>query len=68
VIGLGWVVAHMVSNWDEARVEMQLPLQLSYLGLTPALYVLNLYWFYRVCITSAKVLRKRADAGDHKDD
>jgi hypothetical protein len=60
VVVLGWGVAHLFSDVGGVQARLTPILQVSFLGLLPALYCLNLYWFYAVCISVRKVLFKKA--------
>lgn len=57
VLALGWLVLHLFSNFEAVQARLDPLLQFSYLGLLPALYCLNLYWFVAICRSVAKVLK-----------
>ena len=57
VLALGWLVLHLLSNFEAVQARLDPLLQFSYLGLLPALYCLNLYWFVAICRSVAKVLK-----------
>ena len=61
VVIFGLLVAHLVSQRQELALLLSPSLRLSYFGLLPALYGLNLWWFGKICSGIARVLQGRGD-------
>lgn len=58
VIVLGMLIHHILSHTAELRELLSPLLQISYLGLLPAVYAMNLWWFYKILTTIAKMFNK----------
>lgn len=56
VVVFGALAAHLLTQASELRHVLPLPQQISYLGLLPALYGLNLFWFYKICVNVMRTL------------
>jgi hypothetical protein len=70
VLLFGLLVAHLVLNADALRALLSPPLRVSYLGLLPLLYALNLFWWGQICKAIARILSKENQArkdGDKED-
>merc|ERR1711924_256853 len=53
----GAVVLHLLSQRTVLSQLLSPPLQLSYFGLLPAVYCLNLFWFAKICQGIVRVLQ-----------
>ena len=67
IVAFGGLLLHLLSQLAELKQLLSLPLQVSYFGLLPAMYCLNLFWFYKICQGVARVL-SGSDADDQCDD
>ena len=70
VLLFGLLVAHLVLNADALRALLSPPLRVSYVGLLPLLYALNLFWWGQICKAIARILSKENQArkdGDKED-
>ena len=61
IVALGLLLAHLFSQLPYLARLLSPAVQLSYFGLLPAVYGLNLFWFSRICTGIARVLRGQAD-------
>merc|ERR1719240_1018787 len=56
VVVLGFLVAHLFSQAALLYQLLSAPLLVSYLGLVPAMYALNLFWFKKIAASVHTVL------------
>ena len=61
VLLFGALVAHLALNAAALRTLLGPPLRVSYLGLLPLLYGLNLFWWYQICKGIQKIMVKRKE-------
>ena len=50
VVVFGALAAHFIAQASELRLLLPIGGQVSYLVLLPALYGLNLFWFWKICV------------------
>lgn len=61
ILLLGLLVTHLISQAPFLSQLLSTPLLLSYLGLLPAMYLLNCFWFYKIVCGIARVLNGQSD-------
>ena len=61
VLLFGLLVAHLALNAVALHTLLGPPLRVSYLGLLPLLYGLNLFWWYQICKAIQKIMVKRKE-------
>ena len=57
IVIFGALVLHMFSQASSLMQLLPAPLQVSYFGLLPAVYGLNLFWFTKICQGILRVLQ-----------